>query len=261
MPSYASQIPVEDRWAIILYVRALQRSRNATMKDVPEELEKTLEAGQARRCKNTQHQTLTTIRPDSSASLPGDLGGAGRSSGCRSWSSPAALSWRRASRRIVDAILGVVSGQLHVLSEHLARGVVLRRPAASRSRRLERDRAAIGRDSGRQRDLSGHPVSCRSSCRLLLGTSAPITSGLDPQIVADSELLQRKSPYLNRAVLHGPGRLLLRGVGAAGLVLFAAIDPARRFGRSEADAAHGKGRAGGADSLRPDASPSPRSTG
>jgi mono/diheme cytochrome c family protein len=43
MPSYAVQIPVEDRWAIILYVRALQRSRNATMKDVPEELRKHLE--------------------------------------------------------------------------------------------------------------------------------------------------------------------------------------------------------------------------
>ena len=28
MPSYASQIPVEDRWAIVAYVRALQRSQN-----------------------------------------------------------------------------------------------------------------------------------------------------------------------------------------------------------------------------------------
>jgi mono/diheme cytochrome c family protein len=38
MPSYASQIPVEDRWAIVLYVRALQRSRAATLEDVPDEL-------------------------------------------------------------------------------------------------------------------------------------------------------------------------------------------------------------------------------
>ena len=37
MPSYGSQIPVEDRWAIVLYVRALQRSRHAAMEDVPEE--------------------------------------------------------------------------------------------------------------------------------------------------------------------------------------------------------------------------------
>lgn len=42
MPSYRVQIPVEDRWAIILYVRALQRSQNATMKDVPKELRKYL---------------------------------------------------------------------------------------------------------------------------------------------------------------------------------------------------------------------------
>ncbi|MBN1855263.1 MAG: DUF3341 domain-containing protein [Pirellulales bacterium] len=44
MPSYRSQIPVEDRWAIVLYVRALQRSRNATMDDVPGELKKHLKS-------------------------------------------------------------------------------------------------------------------------------------------------------------------------------------------------------------------------
>jgi mono/diheme cytochrome c family protein len=38
MPSYAAQIPVEDRWAIVLYIRALQLSQNATIKDVPEDL-------------------------------------------------------------------------------------------------------------------------------------------------------------------------------------------------------------------------------
>ena len=37
MPSYAAQIPPEDRWAIILYVRALQRSQNASLDDVPED--------------------------------------------------------------------------------------------------------------------------------------------------------------------------------------------------------------------------------
>ena len=37
MPSYAGQIPVEDRWKILLYVRALQRSRHATLDDIPEE--------------------------------------------------------------------------------------------------------------------------------------------------------------------------------------------------------------------------------
>ena len=43
MPSYGSQIPEEDRWAIVLYVRALQRSRHAAMEDVPEERRKHLE--------------------------------------------------------------------------------------------------------------------------------------------------------------------------------------------------------------------------
>ncbi len=35
MPAYASQIPPEDRWKIVAYVRALQLSQNATLADVP----------------------------------------------------------------------------------------------------------------------------------------------------------------------------------------------------------------------------------
>lgn len=36
MPSYGKQIPEEDRWAIVAYLRALQRSQRATINDVPE---------------------------------------------------------------------------------------------------------------------------------------------------------------------------------------------------------------------------------
>lgn len=36
MPSYASQIPVGDRWAIVAYIRALQLSQHALLDDVPE---------------------------------------------------------------------------------------------------------------------------------------------------------------------------------------------------------------------------------
>ncbi len=36
MPAYGYAIPVDDRWAIIAYVRALQRSQLAEVKDVPE---------------------------------------------------------------------------------------------------------------------------------------------------------------------------------------------------------------------------------
>ena len=35
MPDYASQIPPEDRWKIVAYIRALQLSQNGTMADVP----------------------------------------------------------------------------------------------------------------------------------------------------------------------------------------------------------------------------------
>lgn len=38
MPAYGPQIAVEDRWAIVAYVRALQRSQNATVEDVPSDI-------------------------------------------------------------------------------------------------------------------------------------------------------------------------------------------------------------------------------
>ena len=38
MPSYRHQISVADRWAIVAYVRALQRSQNATKADIPAEM-------------------------------------------------------------------------------------------------------------------------------------------------------------------------------------------------------------------------------
>lgn len=38
MPSYKAQVPVDDRWKIVAYVRALQRSQSATIKDVPENI-------------------------------------------------------------------------------------------------------------------------------------------------------------------------------------------------------------------------------
>lgn len=44
MPSYAAQIPVRDRWAIVAYIRALQLSQRATLDDVPPEVRPTLEA-------------------------------------------------------------------------------------------------------------------------------------------------------------------------------------------------------------------------
>ncbi len=42
MPSYRHQIPVQDRWAIVSYLRALQRSQNASIEDVPEDMRQKL---------------------------------------------------------------------------------------------------------------------------------------------------------------------------------------------------------------------------
>lgn len=42
MPAYGDQIPADDRWAIVAYVRALQRARNATLADVPEDVRRNL---------------------------------------------------------------------------------------------------------------------------------------------------------------------------------------------------------------------------
>lgn len=43
MPSYATQVPVDDRWAIVAYVRALQLSQNARLADLPAELQEVAE--------------------------------------------------------------------------------------------------------------------------------------------------------------------------------------------------------------------------
>ena len=42
MPAYGGQIPPADRWAIVGYVRALQRSQHASAGDVPAELRGTM---------------------------------------------------------------------------------------------------------------------------------------------------------------------------------------------------------------------------
>jgi hypothetical protein len=44
MLNYSAQIRVEDRWAIVAYIRALQLSQHATMQDVPSDEKQKLEA-------------------------------------------------------------------------------------------------------------------------------------------------------------------------------------------------------------------------
>lgn len=47
MPGYASQIAVQDRWAIVAYIRALQRSQNASEDDLPESARVEIEQGES----------------------------------------------------------------------------------------------------------------------------------------------------------------------------------------------------------------------
>lgn len=48
MPDYAQQIPVRDRWAIVAYVKALQRSQNAAAGSLPAEARAALDAADKR---------------------------------------------------------------------------------------------------------------------------------------------------------------------------------------------------------------------
>ncbi len=45
MPSYAEQVAVRDRWAIIAYIRALQLSQHAALSDVPDDQRGQLQSG------------------------------------------------------------------------------------------------------------------------------------------------------------------------------------------------------------------------
>lgn len=47
MSGYSAQIPPQDRWAVIAYLRALQLSRNAQVGDLPADLREKLKAGGA----------------------------------------------------------------------------------------------------------------------------------------------------------------------------------------------------------------------
>jgi mono/diheme cytochrome c family protein len=43
MYSYASRVPIDDRWAIVAYIRALQLSQHAAIDDIPEDQRRKLE--------------------------------------------------------------------------------------------------------------------------------------------------------------------------------------------------------------------------
>lgn len=67
MPAYGTQIPPEDRWAIIAYLRALQLSQHAGLKDVPAGERNTLLKQAAAESASDQPGTAETAPPEGTA--------------------------------------------------------------------------------------------------------------------------------------------------------------------------------------------------
>jgi len=42
MPSYAAELDAQDRWAVVLYLRALRRSQAVALAEVPADIQKQL---------------------------------------------------------------------------------------------------------------------------------------------------------------------------------------------------------------------------
>jgi mono/diheme cytochrome c family protein len=56
MPDHASQIPPEDRWRIVAYIRALQLSQRATIGDLPPDVRKAAEEAMAKPATKTDEK-------------------------------------------------------------------------------------------------------------------------------------------------------------------------------------------------------------
>jgi mono/diheme cytochrome c family protein len=46
MPSFAGEIPMDERWAVVAYVRALQLSQNTPVQSLPDDVQRRLREGQ-----------------------------------------------------------------------------------------------------------------------------------------------------------------------------------------------------------------------
>jgi mono/diheme cytochrome c family protein len=70
MPSYASQVPLEDRWAIAYYIRALQYSQNANLADLPADVRPGIESTLAGRGAAGAAPGIPSIPPDHGSEGP-----------------------------------------------------------------------------------------------------------------------------------------------------------------------------------------------
>ncbi|HEX5433832.1 MAG TPA: cytochrome c [Candidatus Angelobacter sp.] len=76
MPDYAAQVHPRDRWAIAVYIRALQLSQDATVADVPPQDQKELNTPtQPIQIPDTSYVSPTALQPNATQAPPAQLKG------------------------------------------------------------------------------------------------------------------------------------------------------------------------------------------
>lgn len=70
MPGYAHQVPVADRWAIVAYMRALQRSQYATEEDLPSSVLAQIEQGRSANIEGGRQGVGGAEEGDTAAAAP-----------------------------------------------------------------------------------------------------------------------------------------------------------------------------------------------
>jgi hypothetical protein len=82
MPSYADQIPVRDRWAIVSYIRALQLSQNAGIAELPADQRAKVDGGASAAA--TPAAATSSVNPTGASSVSEPTGGTSPASGSQS---------------------------------------------------------------------------------------------------------------------------------------------------------------------------------
>lgn len=89
MPSYASQVPRDDRWAIVAYVRALQLSQDAELAALPAEVGRVAERALARHPRPSRREA---VPPEQGSPSTGGTSAGGPAPGGAESGAPASAS-------------------------------------------------------------------------------------------------------------------------------------------------------------------------
>ncbi len=174
MPSYAAQVPAEDRWAIAAYIRALQLSQNAPVADVP--------TGGAAEARGPEAMNASDLRlPPLDRVRTRALGvGLAALLVCGLWGTLNPAQFFRSYLFAYVLWLGLPLGCLAILMlQHLVQaawGFVIQRPLEAGSRTL--------------------PFMALLFLPLLLGIHS-LYAWAQPAALAADAVLRAKQPYLN----------------------------------------------------------------